>query len=165
MTARYNYDLLLDHIYTKKQATGFLSQLDTLLGVGFNAQGELFKKIEESLSYESAEVFKSCAQANTVDLADPSQFKSFIVELKTYIEKMPIMVMYLAFDAPEKSLKSISQWFVNTLKKRYLLDIVIRREIIGGTVLVINGVFRDYSVKQKIHLLYKDRSFLSENTV
>lgn len=160
MVSRYNYDLLLDHIYTKKQATGFLSQLDQLLDVGFNAQGDLYKKIEETLSYELAQVFKTCSETNSINLSDPSQFKSFIVELKDYLEKMPIMIMYLAFDPTENSLKSISQWFVRSLKKRFLLDIVIRREIIGGTVLVINGVFRDYSIKQKIHLLYKNKNLL-----
>jgi len=161
MNPRYNYDILLDTLYTKKHAGVFLSQLDSLLSDGFNVQIDLYKKIEETLSYGIAEVFRECATANKTDLSNSSQFKSFIVELKSTVEKLPVMTMYLSFDPSESSLKAISSWFITNLKKRVLLDIVVRREIIGGAVLVINGVFRDYSVKQKIQQLYKNKNLLS----
>jgi F0F1-type ATP synthase delta subunit len=160
MTARYQYETLLDNLYTKKQASIFLSQLDNLLSDNFNAQVDLYKRIEEILSYDLAQVFRAATEANHIDLSDPSKFKAFIVGLKDAIEDLPIMTMYLAFDPSETSLKVISSWFVTSLKKRHLLDIVVRREIVGGAVLVINGVYRDYSVKQKIHLLYKNKELL-----
>lgn len=153
---------ILEAIYTKDQALLFHNQLDTLINSIFTTNISPQQKIEQLFTLEVKNAFLTTLGKNNIDTKDPMIVKNFIVTLKQELDSLPILILQLAFEPTAQTLKKISDWFVRSLNKKYLLDIQIRKEIIGGTVIIVNGRILDYSLIKKIQQLYKNRSLLSD---
>lgn len=160
-SALKTYQSILDVLYTKSQATSFLKTLDALIEELYATKGSVEKRIEEAFPYEIKQAFITCAKENKINTEDPIQTKKFLVGLKKLLQSLPSVTMYIAFEPTEKNLKAISSWFVTKLSQKYLLDLHIKHQIIGGVIVEMNGLSKDYSLKNKINTLYRGKNILS----
>jgi hypothetical protein len=62
-----------------------------------------------------------------------------------------IITLYIAFDIPETELKNIGSWCKNSYGELTLLEISFDPNLIGGCALSYNGVYKDFSLRQKIY--------------
>lgn len=159
--AQFKYISIFETIYTKDQAEEFEKQLDRLLTEIFNTNVQPEKKIEELFSYEVKEGILTTLRNNNIDINDPMGIKVFLVPLKDILDRLPHLTLQLAFEPTSQMLKKISNFFIEKLNKKYLLDIQLHKEIIGGAVFIMNGATVDYSLRRRIEDLYKSGSFIS----
>lgn len=162
ISAQSPYLDILKVIYTKDQALLFHNQLDTLINSIFTSDISPKQKIEQLFTIEIKDALLTTLEKNNIDTNNPMIVKNFIVELKKELDNLPLLILQVAFEPAAQTLKKISDWFIRSLNKKYLLDIQIRREIIGGAIIIVNGKIKDYSLIKKIQELYKNRSLLSD---
>lgn len=159
--AQSQYLPILQVVYTKDQAISFDKQIDQLLIDIFNPQNSFEERLSKLVSLEQREVLLTVLHAHNIALTDTVRLKEFLVGLKNQLDNLPIISLQIAFDPSASTLKLISHWFVSTLNRKYLLDIQIKREILGGIIIISHGIFKDFSLRKKIHDTYSHQDFLS----
>lgn len=77
--------------------------------------------------------------------------------IKTQIEKLQeklaackTLQMTLAFEPDEAAINSFSAWIKHNATPDTLIDLQFDRSIIGGALLVSNGIYKDYSLKRTL---------------
>lgn len=80
----------------------------------------------------------------------PQTLNAQFDEIEKSIEKTKIVKLYLPFDPPETEIEKLGAWFKTTLGAQTLFEINFDPSLIGGCALSFNGVYKDYSLKQKI---------------
>lgn len=168
---------LLDHIlintFTLSQATNRLQVLKSLVLLRLFSSENTFSSEKNSIphSKESSFVDKKevAAPATTaikttgqetpwIVSLDPSIYAHFnrknvyqaFEKLEAEIKKIKPLVVYLPFDIPEAQIREIGQKSRQLFGKNFLIDIKIDPSVITGTALVWNGVYKDYSIRQKL---------------
>lgn len=71
-------------------------------------------------------------------------------DLEIEIKKIKPLIIYLPFDVDDVNIDEIGRNARHLFGKNFLIDIKIDPSLIAGTALVWNGVYKDYSIKQKI---------------
>lgn len=71
-------------------------------------------------------------------------------EMETKINKLKTLTMYLPFDADEQTLAQIGDMVRKTFTSLIVLDIKFDPNLIAGTALSWNGVYKDYSLRSQI---------------
>jgi len=84
-----------------------------------------------------------------IDIKDTLQFQNFLKELQQRVENIPVIMLHFAFNPKEEILRSVLNWFLENLKKEVVLDIEVDQNLIGGAVVVYNGIYKDYSLRKK----------------
>ncbi len=118
---------------------------------------EIFKKnfnlsdvLTTNTTYELKTVLEKIFQAESVDVNNPAEIKSFIMSLKKAVNSLPTIHIILSFPAQENTIKLIHDWFLENYKKIVLLDLAVDQSIIAGSVISFNGRAQDYSLATKI---------------
>lgn len=70
--------------------------------------------------------------------------------LEREIKKNKPLVIYLPFELPEESVTDLGQRLRKNFGKNFLAEIKIDPLLIAGCSLVWNGIYKDYSIRQKI---------------
>ncbi|CAN5286763.1 hypothetical protein BH10PAT2_BH10PAT2_4280 [soil metagenome] len=71
-------------------------------------------------------------------------------ELATELQALPIIRMNIAFQPTQSTIEKITGWLRSNTEQKWILDLVINPEVGAGTVIEVNGYYRDYSLKQKM---------------
>ena len=71
-------------------------------------------------------------------------------ELEKQIDSFKLLTIYLTFEPDDNTLAQIGTRVRNTFNKSLILDIKYDPRLIAGTALVWNGVYKDYSLRQKL---------------
>jgi len=66
------------------------------------------------------------------------------------VNKLPVLTIYLAFEADDTSLQQIGNFVRTTLNLCLLLDPKLDPKLIAGAALSWKGVYKDYSLRARI---------------
>lgn len=66
------------------------------------------------------------------------------------LEKIPILIIYFAFQPDNEQIKSVWLWLKKNYPERIILDVKTDLSLIAGCALVWKGSYKDYSLKSKI---------------
>jgi ATP synthase delta (OSCP) subunit len=83
-------------------------------------------------------------------LNDP-RTKSSLVELDSKINSIKTLTMFTAIPIPEDSLDSIAFKLRRVLDPHLILENRVDPDIIGGCILIKDGIVKDYSLRNKIN--------------
>jgi len=136
-------------VHTKKDIEEVILQLDDLINSLFNVNIDIEKKMDEILPQDKKQKIMEIVKRNKIDIKDTLQFQNFLKELQQRVENIPVIMLHFAFNPKEEILRSVLNWFLENLKKEVVLDIEVDQNLIGGAVVVYNGIYKDYSLRKK----------------
>lgn len=146
-------DEILANTYTQSQAVKRLHTLKDLVVVKlFHTQAK------ENLKSVTLPLPAHDQQTSWITSLDPKIYEYFdrknvynlFTELEEAINKITPLTIYLPFEIPEETVASIGQSLRKTYGKNFLMDIKIDPSLIAGSALVWKGVYKEYSIKQRV---------------
>lgn len=141
-------------VRTQKDASELLSKLDELINAFYNIKTNASEKINELLPYDKKEHILAIMQGKHVKIDDTTSVQNYLIGFRNTIQSLPVITMHLAFEPTQDTVASFSNWFLVTLKKEVLLDLVLDQSLIGGCAIEYKGKYKEYSVKKKLEELY-----------
>ncbi len=81
-------------------------------------------------------------------------------DLKEDLTKTPKLLMTLAFKPDAKFTNQLFLWVKTTVGPSYLLELAYDPDIIGGSVIVYNGLYKDFSLKKDMTRFFEDKNAL-----
>ncbi len=156
------FDAILKNTYTRKQALKRLGLIKDFLNLLFfdlkpdTTFNQALNDFEQSLIYkhsadQSSELkFLENLGANFFKQFEPQTFHIKLAALEKDLLSVKIITLYLPFELPEVEVDKLGSWFKKNLGNSSLFEINLDPNLIGGTAISINGVYKDYSLKQKI---------------
>lgn len=155
-------DQILKTTYTKKQVIrrfrlirDFLNLVffDLKPGTDFKQALALFEQnlLNQKNSSESKELFfLENLGESFFKLFNPETFHLELEQLQKSVLSVKTVTLYLPFEIPDVEIDKLGMWFKKNLGNNILFEIIFDPGLIGGAALSFNGVFKDYSLKQKI---------------
>ncbi len=138
---------LSDLFNTKSQAEDFSARLTLIakeaFATGFNPE----KSLLNHFGLEKREAFMTLMRNNNVNPESRLSIKEFIDKVQQKILSLQVISMVFAFEPTDKTLQSLSRWFVLNTSKQVLFDIRIDKSIVGGAAILSNGKYLDYSIR------------------
>jgi len=71
-------------------------------------------------------------------------------ELLAELKALPIIRMNIAFQPTQSTIEKITDWLRTNTDQKWVLDLVINPDVGAGTILEVNGYYRDFSYKEKM---------------
>lgn len=85
-----------------------------------------------------------------LDQFDHKNFSTLIELSEKEIKKMPTLTVVLPFELPEKEARETTNRLRKDYGKTFLIETKYDRSLIAGPALIWKGVYKDYSLRQKI---------------
>lgn len=83
-------------------------------------------------------------------LFDKNNLNQNLKELENNINSTKTIIIYLPFEIPDLELERLGIWVKKNLGSQTIFELSFDPSLIGGCGLSYNGVFKDYSLRQKI---------------
>lgn len=80
----------------------------------------------------------------------PEHANTQLEQLEKQIEEAKAVLVYVPFEMPENEIENLGKWFKQNMGGLVLFDLVFDPGLIGGCALSLNGIYKDYSLRQKI---------------
>ena len=144
-------DKVLSNIRTKSESGQVIACLDEISFSLFSAKEDSLKQeYFAHLHKELADSLNELLGQEPVNDANREKIKRLIHDLQEQVKKCKIVQMTIAFQPDEATLSTFSSWIKEHVGKDFVLDVHLDRTIIGGAVIVANGLYKDFSLKQKV---------------
>lgn len=128
-------DQILANTYTQADALRRIGILkDAVMGKLFGSEKIASAQIPQN-------IYSYFTQKNAYKLFD---------EIITEIKKITPLVVYLPFEIPEQELINLGIYLRKDYGKNFLIEVKYDPSLIAGTALIWNGIYKDYSIRQKI---------------
>lgn len=88
--------------------------------------------------------------AKILETSLTTQPDSLLTEIETQLANLPILRLRLAFSPTRTTLEKIATWLRKNSTPHWVLEIQIDPEILAGTIIEVNGFYRDFSYRDKI---------------
>lgn len=127
-----------------------------------------FSKLKQRLvllrNYLTSEVFSAAKielspeEKEWLDNLGPNFFKSFnkdnvyplLTGLDETVKKLSPVIIYLAFEPSKEEIREIGTHIRKNFKSIQVFDLKYDPGLIGGCALVLNGIYKDYSLRSLI---------------
>lgn len=149
---------LITSLKTTQEVASFASEIDTLILTFFKSKKTSIEEALTSISASSAKKITSFFSKNNLDINDKRVVTNFFETLKNLIEKFKVIKLVLAFDPNHKTLERIHNFVKETIGIGYILDIEVSENILGGTIIIFDGKYYDFSLKKKIEDTFTNRN-------
>jgi len=138
-------NIILETTYTLSQYKKRVKVLNSYLS------GKFFQAIKntENLNLEESKWLENLPK-EFLDSFNKDNLSTLMTNLNSQIDKTPILTLYLPFEAQDEVLDQIGQKVRNTFGANFLIDIKYNPSLIAGCGLSWKGIYKDYSLHQKI---------------
>lgn len=140
---------------TKPQAVDFAARIDFIINKVFEKTFNPEKLLLEQFGIEKKEKLMTLMRDNRVNLNSRIDIKNFLEKVKEKINGMTVVSIVIAFEPKEKSLQTLSRWFISNINKQVLFDVKVDRSLIGGAAILYQGKYLDYSIKPDFEKAFK----------
>ena len=156
-------NIILPKSHTKTQALRHLRILKDFINfkiydkpevTNLEAQLSEFEKKLRSKPYESYidddVVFLKSLDPQFYNSFNSENIKSELESLDKSLEGAKLIHVYIPFEMPEPEILKLGNWIKLNLGEETLFDLIFDQSLIGGCAISVNGIYKDYSLKQKI---------------
>lgn len=145
-------------IKTVRQAEDFCAEISFILNNLYNVGNTSIDQIlTKHSSKATAGIIKKILINNKVLPTDFSNAEKILNALIDQVKRMKIIKLTLAIDPNDELVGKISAWVNENMEKNTLLDISRDESILGGAILSIDGVYKDFSLKKKLSDIFVDK--------
>ena len=159
-----NYEISKD-IRTVQEANNFCSEIDSILENFYKGENKnLDELLSSSTGSSTSSLIKKILADNNTPSSDFASCEKILSLVKDGVKKMKVVRITLAIDPTSEIIAHISEWINQNLEANTLIDIDKDESIIGGTVLSINGKYKDFSLKKSLEDVFaKKKNDLIKN--
>lgn len=140
---------------TKAEANDFLSRLRAVIDKIFQTDFHLDKAFAEQFGINKSDRLFAVLRENNINTESLNAVKPFLENMQETVAKLPVLSITIAFEPGDKTLKSLSEWFLINLKKQVVFDITVDRRLVAGATINFNGKFSDYSIRPVVERMIK----------
>lgn len=151
---------LLSKTYTKNQALATLRLIREFLNYLFfdlQLSSEPSGRIDQFLKSQNLDPLASQEAKILSQLGDdfyktfsPKNLTTQFKMMEDALSSIQEVIVHLPFEMPEEEVERLGEWFKKNLGEESLFNLNLDPSLIGGAALSYKGVYRDYSLKQKI---------------
>ncbi len=134
---RYELSSLADHLFQNKQ----ISVRNSLM--------------QHMTSLYAPEMLHICDEAGIKD-DDIEAVKAIVAELTTAVNELSELNLRVGFSPNEDDVKDISLWIRYHIGIQAVLNVVHDKTVVAGAIISYNGIYKNYSVSQKIEAILQD---------
>jgi F0F1-type ATP synthase delta subunit len=124
--------------------------IDKVLDSFFNAKETPNAKMKKLFPYHLYDYFEHLAAKQSVLLDDKPMLKNFLVQVKTFVQHIPVVTIEIPFIPTSEMLANMSNYLSIYIKRTILFDISLNKNLIAGAKLSFNGKFKDFSYKKNL---------------
>ena len=146
---------LFDQVITKLRTTSDVSQvllcleefIDTFFSPkNLQEQQLIFRKLPLDL----ANVFISSFASQPITPESQITIKRSVDGLTDQLHRLKSLQLTIAFQPNEETITYFSEWVKKNIDKNLLIDLRFDKSIVGGAVIIIEGTYKDYSVRKNL---------------
>jgi F0F1-type ATP synthase delta subunit len=141
---------IITMLKTTQEVTNFTSEIDTLMLSFFKAENTSIKEPLNSISSESAQKIIQTFSKNNLDINNKDTINIFLKTLKGLLKKLKVIKLILAFSPNHKTIENIHNFVKETIGIGFILDIEVSEDVLGGSIVMFNGKYSDFSLKKSI---------------
>ena len=149
------YTDILAKVQTTSDAEALMNQLDQMLANLFRIDKVTFEKnVNHNLNYDIANALKNTIATSGITYANHEEMKSFLTGLKEELKSCQVMTLTIACKPSAELVNSICDWVNENLGRKVLLEVNVDPYILGGAIIIFNGVYMNFSVKKKLEDIF-----------
>lgn len=92
-------------------------------------------------------------------LSDEEKNSKNLEKLISDLKKIEVVRLTLAIDPSRDFLEKIYQSLLNKIPEKFLIYFEIKKDILGGVIVVWKGKYCDLSVEKKINIYFKELNY------
>jgi len=145
------FDQILVYIRTKADLSELLTCIEEFTDTFFapkklEEQQQIFRKLPMGLSKILVNAFasKPTTPENQIEI------KRSIDSLVDKLHACKSLQLTIAFQPNDETIGYFSDWVKRNVKKDVLIDLRFDKAIVGGALIIADGVYKDYSVRKKL---------------
>jgi len=145
------YNQLVLKLRTKADIASVLVVLEEFTASFFSSQSlEQQQQLFRKLPPETAEILIAALAKEQITPNNQISIKRQIDELTTKLKTCKLIQLTLAFQPDEVTVTLFSDWIKKNIQPDLLIDLQFDKTIVGGALLIANGVYKDYSVRKRL---------------
>jgi F0F1-type ATP synthase delta subunit len=146
---------LVTSLNTTQEATGFVCEIDNFLQSFFKSEKTSIDKEFNLTGSDFAKKITETFAKNNLDINNQEVISDFFSTLKKLIGKLKVIKLVLAFDPAHKTIEKIHNFVKETIGIGYILDIEVSEDILGGSIVIFDGKYNDFSLRKSIEEAFK----------
>ena len=147
-------DKILLYIRTQDEANDMLTNLNEFMASLYSTKDisleDHFSRLPKNLSYELQQAIKKDDLIN-----NKSALREFTSKLQNKIKTCKTLRATLAFQPDDETITIFSTWAKKNIGSNIILDIEVNKEVVGGAVIIVDGQYKDYSVRKKLAQVFQ----------
>lgn len=144
------YSDILTSIKTVQDVENLYSEIDLLTLTLFESENTSLDQAITLIRTSTAKMVKEIFLKNNLNIADKEGISDFLENLKAEIVKLKVIKLILAFEPTPKTIGNIHDFVKDTIGIGYILDIEVSASILGGSVVMFNGKYNDFTLRKKL---------------
>ncbi len=144
------YTSVLDQIQTLDQRESFINAIDQILDARFLTKANIDEVVEKKTTLFNAKILLGLLTKYKEIYKDSEKFDHFIKDIRSYINELPVIRLQVPIEYQTRDVSELYAWFNTNVKKKVILDIHQNNRLLGGCIVEINGVHKDYSLRSSI---------------
>ncbi len=149
---------LITSLKTVEEVNELSQELDSLASSLFKSEKMNLENAMSSIRENSAKIIMEIFLKNKLDLADKETIRDFLNTLKGLMQKFKVIKLVLASDPSLKTIEKIHNFVSENIGIGYILDIEIDETILGGSVVVFNGKYKDFTLRKAIEKVFANKN-------
>jgi len=148
---------LITSLKTVDEVNDLSSELDSLASILFKSEKMTFEKALLSIREATAKKIMEIFSKNKID-SNKEAVRDFLETLKNLIQKFKIIKLILAFDPTYQTIEKIHEFVSENIGIGYILDIEIDETVLGGSVVIFNGIYKDFTLRKSLEEAFANKS-------
>lgn len=146
------YDQIIQKLRTTSEALLLIHYLESFSDNVYLSTGNIYQvQIMKKLPLEISNFLKSQFDLVSSTPQDKIRIKREINELLDKLRSYKSVKLTIAFQPDEDTITLFSDWFKKNIGKEALIDLQFDKSIVGGAQLIVNGIYKDYSVRKNLN--------------
>jgi F0F1-type ATP synthase delta subunit len=148
------YKELFSEIHSVVESWDLIHQIDAVIEALFDNKVPFEEKLDKHLEYGIKNNILMLVQKSKIPTDNVNAMQNFFEDLKNRIKTLPVIHLQVAIEPNTTMVKHIAEWLYFNLKKNILIDVQVRPNIVGGTIIGYDGKMDDYTLRRRIKEKY-----------
>lgn len=149
---------LMTSLKTTQEINELSSELDFLTSALFKSEEMTLEKALSSIRTKSKDMIMEIFSKNNLDLTNKETVRDFLDTLRELIKNFKVIKLILAFEPSQKTIENIHNFVSENIGAGFVLNIEKDESILGGSVVMFNGKYSDFTLKKSIEDAFANKN-------
>ncbi len=144
------YKDFLQDIYSSADLNELIEKLEHLRASSFKTGDSFEKKVITVFNENQGKILLNIMEQEKISVNNPLAVVKYVENLLKGLKIIPTVQIRLAILPTKDILEKISDWLIENLGGKCVIDVTVDPTILGGVILESGGLFRDYSLAKRV---------------